>query len=228
MKPSTVVVLGLGAFGLAMVCGVYDSFAEEDEGIIALLAGLINNIQTDVEEVKMRVAELEAVNTELVRRISDLEHRLLNMTTPNAACDPGYQLNPDTNACVIILQEGAPACGPGYRLNPDTNACETIRQGEAPACDPAFYPGYRLNPDTNACEKIRQEGAPACDPGYYLDAEGTCVIIRQGETPACGPGYYLNADTNACEAIQQEGAPACDPGYYLDADTGTCVIIQNP
>ena len=176
MKPSTVVALGLGAFGLAMVYGVYDSFAEEDEGIIALLAGLINNIQTDVEEVKMRMAELEAVNTELVRRISDLEHRLLNMTVPDTACDPGYQ----------------------------------------------------LNPDTNTCEKIQREGAPTCDPGYYLDADGTCVIIRQGETPTCGPGYYLNADTNACEAIQQEGAPTCDPGYYLDADTGTCVIIQNP
>ena len=71
MKSSTVVVLGIAAFGLAMVYGFYDSFAEEEDGIITLLANLINRMLEDVEEVEMRMTELEAANAELVRRISD-------------------------------------------------------------------------------------------------------------------------------------------------------------
>ena len=174
MKPSTGVVLGLAAVGLAMVYGFYDSFAEEEEGIIALLASLINSTQADVEEVKMRMAELEAVNTELVRRISDLEHRLLNMTMPDAACGPGYYLNADTNTCEAVQPEGAPTCDPGYYLDAE-GTCVIIRQGETPTCGPGYY----LNADTNTCEAVQPEGAPTCDPGYYLDADtGTCVIIQ--------------------------------------------------
>ena len=200
MKASGIVILCLAAAGLATPL-FWDSFAEDDQGIVALLWGLINNTQADVEDIKMRMAVIEANNTELLQRIGDLERQLSNMTAQSTVCPAGYWLNADTNACEMIAQEDSTSCPAGYWLNADTNACEKIAE-EGPTSCPA---GYWLNADTNACEKIAEEGPTSC--------------------PA---GYWLNADTNACEKIAEEGPTSCPAGYWLNADTNACEKIQDP
>lgn len=90
------------AIGAVMFYGFYDSFAEEEAGIIVLLWNLINSTQVEVEAIKTRMVEIEAANTELAQRVNYLERRLTNVTGPSASCQPGYWLNADTNACEKI------------------------------------------------------------------------------------------------------------------------------
>lgn len=63
---------------------------------------------------------------------------------PPKVCDFGYQLNQETNECILV-------CDSGYQLNQETNTCILV-------CDS----GYQLDQETNTCILV-------CDPPQVLN-----------------------------------------------------------
>ena len=155
-------------------------------------------------------------------------------------CVPGYQLNTDQTACVLIPIT-CPAgqtpnndrtacipipitCNPGYRPNADRSACVpipiTCPAGQRPnndrtACIPipiTCNPGYRPNADRSACVPI----PITCPAGQRPNNDRTACIPIPIECPA---GQRLNAAGTACIRI------TCPSGYRLNSDQTACTPI---
>jgi hypothetical protein len=131
-----------------------------------------------------------------------------------AACDPGYNLDAATGACVyapIPGQPGPAGCPAGYVL---------LDRGGQKTCAPG----------------LGQNGL--CPAGLYLDnAYGACVSASGlAQAPygldnpdlaaqtyqGCAPGYTYDPAYQCCQAVTGGTYPGCQAGSLYDASLKAC------
>ena len=130
MKLPTAVALGLAVAGLVAFYGFWDSHAESEPDVIGIILNIISDTQSDIDALETRMAEVEAVDAELMQRIGELERRLDIANATTNATEISLTV-PDSPQDADTAIPTNPSCGPGYWLNMDTNACERIQDDPA-------------------------------------------------------------------------------------------------
>lgn len=122
-----------------------------------------------------------------------------NIWQEYAACDVGYERNPETGRCRKIPVESEPApCADDQYRNPETGRCKKLpTENELVPCKE----GQERNPETNRCRNI--------------DSGNTLVPCKEGQE--------RNPETNRCRNIVATTEPKpCPAGQERNPETGRC------
>jgi len=130
------------------------------------------------------------------------------------ACDPGYNLDSASGACLyapIAGQPGPAGCPAGYVLL-DRGGQKTcaLGLGQNGLCPAGLY----LDSAYGAC--VSASGL--ADAPYGLDNAELAAQTYQG----CAPGYTYDPAYQCCQAVTGGTYPGCPTGSTFDAALGAC------
>ncbi len=138
-------------------------------------------------------------------------------TGASVVCDPGYQLDSSTHACVytpVAAQPAAAGCPAGYNLiqRGDVKLC-AIGRNQNGQCPPATY----FDGQYGACVSPAAPDAP-----YGVSQPDAASSAYQG----CAGGYSYNSANQCCQANAGGAYPGCPVGLSYDSTQSACVPEQ--
>ncbi|HEY9152470.1 MAG TPA: formylglycine-generating enzyme family protein [Anaerolineales bacterium] len=141
-----------------------------------------------------------------------------NSAGASAACDPGYNLDTSTNACIytpITGQPGVAGCPQGYNLidRGGQKIC-VIGQNQNGQCPAGLY----FDSQYGACVSATGQA----DAPYGIDNPDLATKNYQG----CASGYSYNSTYQCCQAKTGGTYPGCPLGFTFDSTQKTCLPSQ--
>jgi sulfatase modifying factor 1 len=131
-------------------------------------------------------------------------------------CDPGYQLDASSHACIyapVSLQPAVAGCPDGYNLvqRAGQKLC-AVGRNQNGLCPAATY----FDGQYGACV------SPAADAPYGVNDPASGSQAYQG----CAAGYAYDNTNQCCQAKTGGAYPGCPVGSIFDAAQSTCVPQQ--
>ncbi|HUI89320.1 MAG TPA: SUMF1/EgtB/PvdO family nonheme iron enzyme [Anaerolineales bacterium] len=143
-----------------------------------------------------------------------------NTISSASVCDPGYNLDASSNACLyapVAEQPGVAGCPPGYNMvnRGGQQVCVVGRNqnGQCPA-------GLYFDSQYGACVS----GAGQAYAPYGINNPELAAKNYQG----CAAGYTYTSTYQCCQANTGGTYPGCPLGFTFDATQKTCLPAQVP